>query len=149
VRRETIAMIWIGGLVLAVALYLVGPDNFIAATLALMNGIDTLFRSLVYNLGAQVYGVVRAAAIAIYIVFVILAFLSVQRGRRGVWALILVTGAFLFLVWHGPGEPPAAPGRWIIALALVIIGALTMTQRLLAQPHQRQPIPPYPMGPPR
>lgn len=142
-------MIWIGGLVLAVALYLVGPDNFIAATLALMNGLDTLFRSLVYNLGAQVFGVVRAAAIAIYVVFVILAVLSVQRGRRGVWALILVTGVFLFLVWHGEGEPPAPPGRWIIALAVAVVGALTMTQRLLAQPRDRF-IPPYPpMGPPR
>jgi hypothetical protein len=142
-------MIWIGGLVLAVALYLVGPDNFIAATLALMNGLDTLFRSLVYNLGAQVFGVVRAAAIAIYVVFVILAILSVQRGRRGVWALILVTGVFLFLVWHDAGEPPAPPGRWIIALAVVVVGALAMTQRLLTQPRERF-IPPYPpMGPPR
>jgi hypothetical protein len=141
-------MIWIGGLVLAVALYVVGPDNFISATLALMNGLDDLFRSLVYNLGAQVFGVVRAAAIAIYVVFVILAVLSVQRGRRGVWALILVTAAFLFLVWHGVDEPPAPPGRWVVALALVVVGALTMTQRLLAQPRDRH-IPPYPMGPPR
>jgi hypothetical protein len=148
VRRETIAMIWIGGLVLAVALYMVGPDNFIAATLALMNGLDDLVRSLVYNLGAQVFGVIRAAAIAIYVVFVILAVLAAQRGRRGVWALIVVTAGFLFLVWHPEGAPPAPAGRWIIALALVVVGALVMTQRLLAPPRDR-PVPPYPIGPPR
>ena len=50
-------MIWIGGLVLAVVLYLVGPDNFLAATLALTNGLDELVRRLVYSLGAQVFGV--------------------------------------------------------------------------------------------
>src|ERR1700755_3077105 len=99
-------MIWIGGLVLAVVLYLVGPDNFLAATLALMNGLDDLVRSLVYNLGAQVFGVVRAAAIAIYVVFVVLAVLAAQQGRRAVWALIIVTGGFLFLVWRPEGELP-------------------------------------------
>jgi hypothetical protein len=141
-------MIWIGGLVLAVALYAIGPDNFIAACLALMNGVDDLVRSLVYNLGAQVFGVVRAAAIAIYVVFVVLAFLAAQRGRRGVWALIVVTGAFLLLVWRPAGDPPAPAGRWVIALGLVVIGALVMTQRLLAVPRDRN-VPPYPMGPPR
>lgn len=143
-------MIWIGGLVLAVALYIVGPDNFIAATLTLMNGLNDLVRNLAYSLGAQVFGVVRAAAIAIYVVFFILAALAIQQGRRGVWALIVVTGAFLFLVWRPEGEASAPAGRWIIALALAVVGALVMTQRLLARPRERHDIPPYPMGgPPR
>jgi predicted DNA repair protein MutK len=83
VRRETIAIIWIGGLLLAVALYAVGPDRFLDACLDFLNGIEAVFHSLVYSLGAQVFGIVRALAIAIYVVFVVLAFLAAQRGQRG------------------------------------------------------------------
>ena len=59
-RREQVAMIWIGGLVLAVALYVVGPDRFIDACWDLIDTIDDGFRALVAQLGAQTYGVVRA-----------------------------------------------------------------------------------------
>jgi len=83
VRRESILMIWIGGLVLAGALYLIGPDRFLDTCVDLINAIDIAFRNLVATLGAQTYRVVRALAIAIYLVFVVLAFLSSQRGHRG------------------------------------------------------------------
>jgi hypothetical protein len=147
VRRETVLMIWIGGLVLAVALYLIGPDRFLDACLNLIDAIDAVFRSLVAMLGAQAYGVIRALAIAIYVVFMVLAFLALQRGHPGAGALVVVTAVFLVLVWHPYDPYPAPISRWIAALALVLVGAVVMTQRLTGPPFRRQsPPPPYPPG---
>lgn len=145
-RRDTIAFIWIGGLVLAVALYAIGPDRFLEACLDLWDSLDSFFRDLVLVLGAQVYSVVRALAIAIYFVFAALALLSVQRGRRGVGALIVVTLIFLALVGSPFASFSAPAGRWILALALVLIAAGMMTQRLLGPPRNRDTPPPYPPG---
>jgi hypothetical protein len=146
VRRDTIAFIWIGGLVLAAALYAIGPDRFLQACLDLWSVIDGFFHDLVVMLGAQVYSVVRALAIAIYFVFAALALLSVQRGRRGIGALIVVTLIYLALVGSPFADFSAPVGRWIIALALVLIAAGMMTQRLLGPPRARDLPPPYPPG---
>jgi predicted DNA repair protein MutK len=146
VQRNSIAAVWIGGLVLAVALYAIGPDRFVEACLDLMNGIDTVFRNLVLTLGVQVFGIVRALAIAIYAVFFVLASLSIARGSRGVWALIVVTVIFVMLVGRPDGDFSAPVGRWILALALVLTGAAIMTQRLLAPRFSRGVPPPYPPG---
>lgn len=132
---------------LAVALYAIGPDRFLEACLNLWDSIDLLFRNLALALGAQVFGVVRALAIAIYFVFAALALLSVQRGRRGVWALVVVTVFFLVLVGSPFGAFTAPVGRWILALVLVLFAAGIMTQRLLGPPRRRDlPPPPYPPG---
>lgn len=144
-RRESIALIWIGGLVLAVVLYAIGPDRFFETVIDVIDGVDAFFHALAFRLGAQVYSVVRALTIAIYGVFAVLALLAAQRGQRGLWPLIVVTLAVMFLVWRPFGEFPTPVGRWIIALALVVAGALVMTQRLIA-PSARPPVQPYPPG---
>jgi hypothetical protein len=147
VRRETILMIWIGGFVLAAALYLIGPDRFLDACINLIDWVDVAFRNLVAVLGAQTYGVVRALAIALYLVFALLALLASQRGHRGMGALVAVTVLLLMLVWRPYDAYPAPLGRWIGALALVVVGALVMTQRLTVPPPRRNgPPPPYPPG---
>ena len=147
VRRESILAIWVGGFVLAVALYLIGPDRFFDAYVDLIDGIDTAFRNLVAALGAKTYGVIRAFAIAIYVVFAVLAFMASNRGHRGMGALVVVTAVFLVLVWH-PYDPwPAPISRWIAALVLVVVGAVVMSQRLTVTPlRQPGPPPPYPPG---
>ncbi len=140
-------MIWIGGFVLAVVLYLVGPDRFFDTCVALVNGVQSAFRDLVAELGAQAYGVVRAFAIAIYVVFVVLAFLAGQRGHRASAALLVVTVVFLLLVWRPYDPYPAPISRWMGALALVVVGAMVMTQRLMVRPPRHNgPPPPYPPG---
>jgi uncharacterized membrane-anchored protein len=140
-------MIWAGGLVLAVALYLIGPDRFFDACLQLIDGIDAAFRSLVAALGAQTYGVIRALAIAIYVVFAVLAFMASQRGHRGIGALVMVSAVFLILVWRPYDFYPVPISRWLAALILVVTGAIVMTQRLSATPPPREgPTPPYPPG---
>jgi hypothetical protein len=147
VRREHILMIWIGGFVLAVALYMIGPDRFLDACLGLIDGIDAVFRNLVIELGAQTYGVVRALALALYVVFAVLAVLASQRGHRGFWALIVVTGLFMMLIWRPFGVYPAPLNRWLAALILVGIAAVIMSQRLTVKPLRRNgPLPPYPPG---
>jgi hypothetical protein len=147
VRRENILAIWIGGFVLAVLLYLIGPDRFLDVGMVLIDRVEAVFRKLLISLGAQTYGVIRALAIAMYVVFAVLAFLASQRGMRGIGALVVVTVVFLVLVWRPYADYPAPIGRWLGALILVIVGAVVMTQRLTGETfHRHGPPPPYPPG---
>lgn len=146
-RREQVLMIWVGGFVLAVALYMVGPDRFIDACLDLFDTIDATLRDLVAQLGVRTYGVVRAFAIAIYVVFAVLCVLASRRGHAGFWPLIVVTAAFFMLTGHPFTIYPAPLSRWIVALALVVVAAVIMTQRLTTLPLRRNGSPPpYPPG---
>ncbi len=140
-------MIWIGGFVLAIALYLVGPDRFIDACWELFASIDATLRNLVAQLGVRTYGVVRAFALAIYVVFAVLCVLASRRGHRGFWPLIIVTAVFMALTWQPFGIYPAPLSRWIVALALVVVAAILMTQRLIGPSAPPiGPVPPYPPG---
>ena len=146
-RRESILMIWAGGFVLAVALYLIGPDRFFDACLDLIDQIDGAFRTLVATLGVQAYGVLRALAIAVYVVFAVLAVLASQRGHRGFGALVVVSVVFLMLVWRPYDAYPAPISRWIAALILAVAGAVAMTKRLTMPSFRRDGAPPpYPPG---
>ena len=136
-RRETLLLIWIGGFVLAVLLYVIGPDRFLDSLVNAYESIELSFRDFVAAMGAQAYGVIRAAAIALYVVFAVLSFLASQRRHRGVGALIAVSVVFLLLVWRPYSEFPAPIGRWFAALVLVFVGAAIMTQRLLTTPTLR------------
>jgi hypothetical protein len=141
-------MIWIGGFVLAVALYLIGPDRFLDACWNLIDTIDDAVRDLVAQLGARTYGVVRAFAIAIYVVFAVLCILASRQGHRGFWPLIVVTAVFLVLIGPPFGIYPAPLSRWLAALVLVVVAAAVMTQRVTAKPSNRGgPLPPYPPPP--
>jgi hypothetical protein len=146
VRREQILMIWIGGFVLAVALYVIGPDRFIDACWNLFDTIDATLRDLAAQLGARTYPVVRAFAIAIYIVFAVLCVLASQRRHRGFWPLIVVTAAFFMLTGHPFEIYPAPLSRWIVALVLVVVAAIMMTRRLTAPSLRSDGLPPYPPG---
>lgn len=144
-RRQTLLAIWTGGFVLAAVLYVVGPDRFLDAILTAVDSIDAAFRTMLAAMGAQVYSVVRALAIAIYVVFLVLAFAAARRGLRASGAIVTVTIVLLILVWKPWGYYPAPLTHWIAALALVVAGAIVMTQRLIAPPRQGPP-PPYPPG---
>jgi UDP-N-acetylmuramyl pentapeptide phosphotransferase/UDP-N-acetylglucosamine-1-phosphate transferase len=140
-------MVWIGGFVLAVALYVIGPDRFVDTCWAVFDAIDATLRDLAAQLGARTYGVVRAGAIAIFVVFAVLCVLASRRGHRGFWPFIVITLLFMALTWHPFGIYPAPLSRWIVALALVVVAAIIMTQRLTAAPLRRGgPLPPYPPG---
>ena len=134
-RREHILLIWIGGLVLAMLLYLIGPDQFFAVVWTVTDIIDGVTRDWVAKIGMQSYGVVRALAIAIYFVFALLAILAARRGHRGLWALTVVSVACMVLVWRPFALYPAPFGRWLTMLILVGVGAAVMTKRLAAPPY--------------
>jgi hypothetical protein len=142
VRRETILVIWAGGVVLAVALYMVGPDRFLDACLTFFDAIDEAFRNLALILGAQAYAVVRAVTIAFYFVFAVLALIAAHRGLHGVWALIVVTAALMILVWRPYIGGTAPISHWLASLIIILVGGTVMTQRLIGPP--RRPFPPFP-----
>jgi hypothetical protein len=140
-------MIWIGGLVLAVALYWIGPDRFFDACLDLIDRFDAAFLAFIALFGAQAYGLVRALAIALYVVFALLAFLATQRGHHGMGALVVVSVVLVILVWRPYDLFPVSISHWIVALALNTVGAIVMTHRLMLPPFRRDgPPPPYPPG---
>lgn len=140
-------MIWIGGFVLAVALYLIGPDRFIDACWNFVDSIDAAVQALVAAFGERAYGAVRAFAIAIYVVFAVLCVLGSMRGRGGFWPFLVVSALFALLTWRPFGFYPAPLSRWLVSLVLVVVGAALMTQRLVAAPVRRDgPPPPYPPG---
>ena len=146
-RREHVLLIWVGGFLLAVALYLIGPDQFFDACWALIDQIDTTFRNLVAVLGAKTYGVIRAFAIAMYVVFAVLAVIAAQRGQGGFWILLVVSVLFMTLIWRPFGIYPPPLSRWLAALILAVAAALIMTRRAIAMPPRRDaPVPPYPPG---
>ncbi len=146
-RRESIVIIWIGGLVLAAIVYGIGPDRFLDACLNAIDAIQDAFHNLVLNLGFKAYGLIRALAIGLYAVFAVLAVLSSQRGRHGIGALVCVTIASAILVWRPYDVFPAPLSRWVVVLLLVFCSAIVMSQRLLA-PAVRRVAPWPPQVPP-
>jgi hypothetical protein len=127
---RSIAVIWIAGIVLAVLVYAVGPEQFVFASFDLFERAWSGVQDLLRNLSIAAFDLVRALAIGLYFVFVALAVLAIRRGGRGWAALIVVSLVFLGLVWHDPGRGFGSRTRWGAALVLAGVGALGMTRRL-------------------
>ncbi|MDR3537676.1 MAG: hypothetical protein P4L71_14355 [Acetobacteraceae bacterium] len=138
-RRNTIGMIWIGGLVLAALLYVAGPDRFLNRCLDVLDAMNEAVHAIVVSLGAQANDVVHALALALLVVFVVLGLLASRRGVRAGWAMVVVPVAFLMLVWRPFSYGPAPIGRWLAALVLALVGAVAMTRRLIDPPPQSGP----------
>jgi hypothetical protein len=140
VDRRKIGLIWVGGIVLMVALYLVGPQDFIRTCEEFVSRFWWFIGDLIETLSARAFDAVRAAAIALYVVFVVLAIMARRSGHRGGGALFIVTALFLLLVetrWYEPGT------KWFSAAVLAGVGAAVMTARLLHPP----PMPRDPRNP--
>lgn len=133
-RRSTIGMIWIGGLLLAALLYVAGPDRFVARCLAALDDLNDAVHAFIISLGGQAYDVVHALALAILVVFVALALLASSRGMRVGWSLVVVPLVFLVLVWRPFAYGPAPIGRWLVALLIALAGAVGVTRRLTGPP---------------
>jgi hypothetical protein len=138
--RRIIALVWIGGVVLMAAVYAIGPQDFLAVCerffVAAIHFVDDLLTTLLW----RAFDVMRAAAIALYAVFVLLALLGMRRGLRMGGLLIGVSIVFVLLVrtdWYDPGT------RWLAAALLTAIAAATTTRRLLYAPPPRDPARPW------
>jgi hypothetical protein len=138
--RRTIGLIWGGGIVLMVALYFVGPQDFLRNLDAFAARVWWELGGLIATLSARAFDFIRAAAIALYVVFVVLAVLARQLGLRAGGAAFVVTVLFLLLTdthWYEPGT------KWFLAAVLAGIGAAVMTSRLLHPPQLRDPRAPW------
>ena len=132
-RRNTIALVWLGGILLAAVVYASGPGRFIYATLATLDHALWEFQAWIGFVAVQAFDLVRAAAIALFAVFLVLGVMASQRGRAS--GLIGVTVLFLALVMLGGYESRFC---WLAALAVAGAGALHMTRRLI-EPAGRAP----------
>ena len=138
--RRTIGLIWIGGIALMVALYLIGPQDFIRACEDFVSRFWWFLGNLIETLSARAFDALRAAAIALYAVFVVLAILARRNGHRSGGTLFIVSVLFVLLVethWYEPGI------KWFSAAVLAGVGAGVMTARLLRPP----PMPRDPRNP--
>jgi len=141
--RRTIALIWLGGSVLMVAIYVIGPEHFIATCERFVADAMAWLSNVIDTLMLRAFEVVRAAAIAMYAVFVVLAVLAMRRGLRAGGMLFVVSVVFLLLVrtdWYEPGT------KWFAAAVLAALAALALTKRLIHAPRPRDPADPWGMG---
>ena len=126
-HRNTIMLIWIGGILVALIAYAADPGALINTALdALAAGIAAIQR-LVANLSALGSGIIRALAVGLFVTFVAMAVLAIRQGGKGRMALFTVSAVFVLLLREGNG---ASNGRWVAAFALAAAGALVMTARV-------------------
>ena len=142
--RRTVGLIWLGGLLLMLAIYVIGPQDFIATCERFVADGVVWLSNLIDTLMLRAFEAVRAAAIAMYVVFVVLAVLAMGRGLRAGGMLLVVSLVFLLLVrtdWYEPGT------KWLGAAVLSAVAAGMLTKRLLQAPRPRNPADPWGMGP--
>lgn len=130
-RRNTVGVVWVVGLLLAAGLYLAGPDRFGTVVVEDVAWAVQQVQGAFYLLGAQAFDAARALAIGVFAVFVALCLIAVARGLRARGALLAVGAVYLFLLLGPDSGEPILPDRWLGALLVAAIGALVMTRRLM------------------
>ncbi|MBV9653408.1 MAG: hypothetical protein JOZ42_02465, partial [Acetobacteraceae bacterium] len=131
-RRNTIGLVWLVGILLTCVLYATGPDRFLHAGFAFLLHTQFAFQGLIAGFTAGAFEWVRALAIGLFAVFLALGVLALRRGLQARAALVLVTGLFLVLLYPAMGGYYLPASRWSAAFLLACVGALVMTRRLLS-----------------
>ena len=132
--RRLIALVWIGGVVLMAAVYAIGPQQFLASCEAAFIAAARFLDDLAATLMWRAFEVMRAAAIALYVVFAALSLLAMRRGMRAGGMLLGITVVFLLLVrtsWYD------LETKWLAAALLNAVAAAIATRRLLQMPPRR------------
>ena len=125
-RRDPILVAWGIGLLLAVLVYVVGPDRFLFRLVDNLHVLGWRLAEFVDDLSVVALDLVRALAIGLYATFVALALAVARRGGPSRGALVLVS--LLFLVLASGAD--VSNVRWTAALALCAVAAAVMTGRL-------------------
>ena len=127
--RNPILVAWAAGLVLAVAVYLVGPERLVFRLFDNLHLLGWWLSEVVAQLGGVMADAVRALAVGLYVTFVALGLAVQQRGGSARGALFWVSVLF-WLLAAGVIGIEDGPGRWVLALALVTVASVGMTTRL-------------------
>lgn len=128
-RRDPVMIAWVVGLMLAALAYWVGPQYFMFRVVDSFHVALWRISETIGDLSLMGRDLVRAMAIGIYATFVVLAISVIRRGGAGKVALFWVSALFLFLI-GGIEMTTESNSRWVLALAVAGVGAVTMTQRL-------------------
>ncbi|HSU04962.1 MAG TPA: hypothetical protein VLI93_05275 [Acetobacteraceae bacterium] len=129
--RNTILLVWLGGIVLAVLLYFAGPGHFINAALIALSQAEWAIADAIAYASVQAFDLVRAAAVALFVVFLVLGALASRRGVGRGGGMVGISVLFVVLVTIGGYESRFC---WFAALLVAGAGAVNMTQRLLGPP---------------
>ncbi len=137
-RRNTIGLVWLLGILLTLGIYVTGPDRFLHGGYGLLLHTQAAFHALIASFTVQAFEWVRALAIGLFAVFVALGLLALRRGLRARAALVVVTALFLALLYPAMDGYYLPASRWSAAFLLSSVGALVMTRRLLGPSTLRQ-----------
>jgi hypothetical protein len=131
-HERSIAAIWLGGIILALAIYVVGPDRFVWGFQDFIENFGFSAAALIARLGTMSFDLLRALAIALFVVFVGLSVVAVQRGVARRVLILVVVGGFLALTGRPGFDDYGAYSHrgWVGAFFLAAIGAAMMTRRL-------------------
>lgn len=127
--RNPIVVAWVAGLVLAAAVYVVGPERLVFRLIDNLHLLAWWIEEGLAQLGGVMAEAVRALAIGLYVTFVALALAVQQRGGSARSALFWVSVLF-WLLAAGVVGTEDGQGRWVMALALVAVASIAMTARL-------------------
>ncbi len=131
-ERRTIALVWCVGAALALLVYVVGPDRFLQVCFAILAGVQAMFQSIMAAITVKAFELVRAAAIGLFVVFVVLGIVAARQGLRARAALVLVSVVYCMLLYPAIDGDYVSSSRWFGAFLLAAAGALVMTRRLTA-----------------
>lgn len=130
-RRNSVAMVWVLGILGTVAVYEIGPDRFV---FNLMNVLEHFGETLDTLAGQLIYGAfdfMRALALGLFGVFVVLCAIANRRGLRSIRTLVVVSVLFLALIGaFGVSDGVSISRHWMGAFVLAAVGAAEMTRRL-------------------
>ena len=127
--RRPVAIVWIVGLLLALLLYLRQPEHVLDSLALVLDGVAQRFDGFVISLSHQSILIVRALAIALFVVFVALAIIAAQRGLPARRMLLLVAFLYIVLLWH-PFSGLILARDWVFAFLISAVASLVMTRRL-------------------
>ncbi len=127
-HRNTVLLIWVLGVLLALLLIFAGPNPVQHALEDVLDRVETLLD----RLDGPTVQVVRGAAIALYCVFLALCVVALRLGLPALGTAIVVSVLFLLLAgyvfaWVFYLRHP----HWGMALILALFASLTMTRRVL------------------
>lgn len=136
-RERSIATIWLGGIALALLIYTIGPDTFVWSIQSFLDNVGPAVANLLARLTMMSFDLVRALAIALFAVFLVLSVVALRRGVPVRLLMVCIVVGFLALVQRSGFVGYSdyySHKSWLGAFAVAAFGAVLMTRRLLDRP---------------